>query len=93
MRRIGVIYFGAGVTGTFGGNTYTGKGDGDWLDYAVEAGGGANAITNNTINENTGVAARRLDFGGRFLSPPTTGLARKPPSPATRYRVVPMASL
>lgn len=58
MGRIGVIYFGAGVTGTFSGNTYTGKGDGDWLDYAVEVGGGANAtITNNTISGNTGVAS------------------------------------
>jgi parallel beta-helix repeat protein len=58
MGRIGVIYFGAGVTGTFSGNTYTGKGDGDWLDYAVEVGGGANAtITNNTISGDTGVAS------------------------------------
>jgi parallel beta-helix repeat protein len=58
MGRIGVIYFGAGVTGTFSGNTYTGKGDGDWLDYAVEVGGGANAtITDNTISGNTGVAS------------------------------------
>lgn len=58
MGRIGVIYFGAGVTGTFSGNTYIGKGDGDWLDYAVEVGGGANAtITNNTISGNTGIAS------------------------------------
>jgi hypothetical protein len=58
IGRIGVLYFGPGVTdSTFSGNTYTGKGSGDWLDYAVEVGGGAHAaITDNTISGNTGVA-------------------------------------
>jgi len=58
MGRIGVIYYGPGVTGTFSGNTYTGKGSGDWLDYGVEVGAGAHAIvTRNTISGNTGVAS------------------------------------
>ena len=59
IGRIGVLFFGTGVTGsTFSGNTYTGKGAGNWLDYAVEVGAGANAtITGNTISGNSGVAA------------------------------------
>jgi hypothetical protein len=59
IGRIGVLYFGSGVTdSTFSGNTYTGKGPGNWLDYAVEVGGGAHAtITGNTISGNTGVAS------------------------------------
>ncbi len=58
IGRVGVLYFGSGVTdSTFSGNTYTGKGSGDWLDYAVDAGAGAHVtITDNTISGNTGVA-------------------------------------
>ena len=59
IGRVGVLYFGSGVTdSTFGDNTYTGKGDGNWLDYAVEVGAGARVtITDNTISGNTGVAS------------------------------------
>jgi len=59
IGRIGVLYFGDGITGsTFSGNTYTGKGPGNWLDYGVEVGGGAHAtISENTISGNSGVAS------------------------------------
>lgn len=58
IGRIGVQYFGTGTFGTFDGNTYTGKGEGDHLDYGVEVGGGAGAtIRNNTFTNNLGVAA------------------------------------
>ncbi len=58
IGRVGVLYYGAGTTGTYSGNTYTGKGAGNWLDYAVEVGAGAVAIiTNSTITNCTGVAS------------------------------------
>ena len=58
IERVGVIAFGSGVTAAIiDGNTFTGKGAGDWLDYGVELGGGATAtITDNVITGNTGVA-------------------------------------
>lgn len=56
IGRIGVQYFGG--SGTVDGNTFTGKGTGNWLDYGVELGNGAVVtIRNNTITNNTGVAS------------------------------------
>jgi len=59
IGRVGVLYFGSGITGsTFSGNTYTGKGTGNWLDYGLEVGGGANVTAhNNTISNCLGVAS------------------------------------
>ena len=58
IGRVGVLFFGAGATGTYDGNTYTGKGAGDWLDYAVEVGSGAVVyVTDSTINGNLGEAS------------------------------------
>jgi hypothetical protein len=58
IGRVGVLFFGAGATGTFQGNTYTGKGVGDWLDYGVEVGAGAVVnIIGNSISGNLGVAS------------------------------------
>jgi parallel beta-helix repeat protein len=59
IGRVGVLYFGPGITdSTYSGNTYIGKGDGDWLDYALDVGSGPNVtITGNTISDCTGVAS------------------------------------
>ncbi len=59
IGRIGVLYFGTGISGSnFTDNTYTGKGAGDWLDYALDISAGAvvNA-SENTISGNRGVAS------------------------------------
>jgi len=59
IGRIGVLYFGSGVNGSnFAYNVYTGKGDGDWLDYGVEFGGGAQGtVKYSKISDNRGVAS------------------------------------
>ena len=59
IGRVGVIFFGTSCTaGQVNGMTYTGKGSGDWIDYAVEVGGGAVAnITGLTATNCTGVAS------------------------------------
>ncbi|MCX6092443.1 MAG: right-handed parallel beta-helix repeat-containing protein, partial [Candidatus Bipolaricaulota bacterium] len=57
IGREGIAYWGAGTTGTYDGNTYTGKGLGNWLDYAVEVTSGAVVtITDSTITSNLGTA-------------------------------------
>lgn len=57
IGRVGVLYKGYGVRGTFEGNTYTGKGDGDWLDYALDISKGADIVVNdNVVTDNRGVA-------------------------------------
>ncbi len=69
IGREGVLFFGAGITNSsYTGNTYTGKGTGDWLDYAVEVGGGAKAsLSGNTISNNTGVAISDGSTSGAVL--------------------------
>jgi len=58
MGRLGMLLFGTGLTATtVSGCTYTGKGDGDWLDYFIDLGAGAQAtITGCTVTGCTGVA-------------------------------------
>ncbi len=58
IGRIGAHFRGPGVTGTFSGNTYVGKGSGDFLDYGVEFGGGAvGTVSGNSFSNIYGVAA------------------------------------
>jgi hypothetical protein len=59
IQRIGMYAALAGTTNAvFDGNTYVGKGPGDWLDYGIEVEAGAHAeIMNNTISDAVGVAA------------------------------------
>jgi len=59
IGRVGVLYFGTGITKSlFRGNMYTGKGDGDWLDYALDISAGAFVqVDSNIIRDNRGIAS------------------------------------
>ncbi len=85
IERIGAHFRDAGVTGRFEGNTYTGKGAGDWIEYAAEAGGGAVLeVLNNTVTGNLGVASSDGSTSAAFLVTDLSSVsARTPPSAAT----------
>jgi parallel beta-helix repeat protein len=59
IGRIGARFFGSALTNSiFSNNTYTGKGAGDWIDYALDINNGAVVnVINNTISNNLGVAS------------------------------------
>jgi hypothetical protein len=69
IGRVGVLAFGAGVTGAvLEDNTYTGKGDGDFLDYGIEVGAGAQVTARrNTITDCRGVASSDGSGSAGFL--------------------------
>ena len=58
MGRIGVLYFGTGISNSlFKDNMYTGKGAGNWIDYMLDISAGANVqVENNSVSGNLGVA-------------------------------------
>ena len=69
IGRIGILYYGSGVSGsTFDGNSYTGKGTGDFLDYALDISAGVVVnVTNNNVSGNKGVASSDGSTSAGFL--------------------------
>lgn len=69
IGRVGVLLFGSGIAGAVvEGNQYTGKGDGDFLDYGIEVGAGAVAtLRDNTVNGCRGVASFDGSTSAGFL--------------------------
>jgi hypothetical protein len=74
IGRIGVHYragviSGAVISGTFDGNTYTGKGAINGLDYALDISGDATVtVTNNTITNCLGVASSDGSTSGAVMA-------------------------
>lgn len=65
IQRVGINSFG---TGSLTDSTYTGKGAGDFLDYALDLGGGAVwTVTGNTVSGNRGVASTDGSTSAGFL--------------------------
>lgn len=69
IGRVGVLYFDTGgANSTFSGNTYTGKGTGDFLDYALDIDTGAKVtVSNNSVSGNRGVASVDGSTSAAFL--------------------------
>jgi hypothetical protein len=70
IGRVGVLYYGTGCIGSvYDGNSYTGKGTGDWLDYGVEFGSGAvGTVQNSTFTGCLGVASTDGSTSGAILA-------------------------
>jgi hypothetical protein len=64
IERIGIFTYNPGTTTLIKGCTYTGKGDGDCLDYAVEAGNGGNiTVEDCTITDCKGQVGSYISAG------------------------------
>jgi parallel beta-helix repeat protein len=69
IGRIGVLVKGTGATASIEDIEYTGKGTGDWLDYAIEVGAGAIVdIEDATITGNLGVASDSSTSAGILIT-------------------------
>ncbi len=82
IGRVAILVKGTEATATISDNLFQGKGDGDFLDYAVEIGAsGAATITNNEIRDNRGIASADGSVSGGILV--STFFGTSPPSSAT----------
>ncbi len=70
IGRVGVLFFGSTVAGAeFRGNSYAGKGDGDFLDYGVEVNAGAVVwALDNTISNCRGLASDGSSSAGMLAT-------------------------
>lgn len=70
IGRTGVLVSGPGIGNTIiSDNAYTGKGSGDWVDYAVEVDGGAVVLLKgNTISGNIGETLGGLSSAGVLVT-------------------------
>lgn len=59
IGRVGVLYFGSTLAGSvFSDNMYSGKGDGNFLDYMLDISNGAQVtVSGNTVTDNRGQAS------------------------------------
>jgi hypothetical protein len=69
IGRVGLLYYGTGVNvSTYTGNTYTGKGVGDWLDYALDISAGAIVtVHDNYISGCRGIASSDGSTSGAIM--------------------------
>jgi len=65
IGRVGALLW---TDGLYTGNTYTGKGDGDWLDYGIDMTSSTVDIIDNTFTGCTGVASSDGSTSGGVLA-------------------------